>query len=67
MKYENKAKISSHHGVELQEKIHGECHIFNQSEQSCLDIVDIFDQWESDFAPVVVVWFYEAPGRFFHF
>ena len=29
--------------------------------------VDIFDQWESDFAPVVVVWFFEAPGWFFHF
>ena len=37
--YENKAKISSHHGVELQKKIHGECHIFNQSEQSCLEML----------------------------
>jgi hypothetical protein len=39
MIYENKDRISSHFGVGLQKKIHGEYHIFNQSEQSCLEML----------------------------
>ena len=29
--------------------------------------VDIFDQWYSDFAPMVVAWFFESPGDYFTF
>ena len=48
MIYENKDRISSHFGVGLQKKSR-EHYIFNQSEQSCLEMLTL------DFA-LMVVW-----------
>ena len=45
----------------ITKKIHGEYHIFNQSEQSCLEMLTL------DFALMVVAWFFESPRWLFHF
>ena len=45
----------------ITKKIHGDYHIFNQSEQSCLEMLTL------DFALMVVAWFLSPPGDYFTF
>ena len=51
----------------ITKKIHGECHIFNQSEQSCLEMLTFLTNENQILPPWLLCGFLRPPGDFFTF
>ena len=51
----------------ITKKIHGECHIFNQSEQSCLEMLTFLTNESQILPPWLLCGFLRPPGDFFTF